>query len=278
MSESLRVLETGPLTTIQDAGRAGYAHLGVGRAGAFDKRAWRLANRLVGNVPEAAGLECLGGGLTTTALRHLTIAITGAIGPVSVNGRPHSTNTPLHLAAGDVVRLGPPRLGIRYYLAMSGGLSTSPVLGSRSYDTLGRIGPPPLAVGDILRSGRERSRHPHVDHVAPIEAAGVFDILPGPDSDETALVTLTNQPWDLDPQSDRIGVRLAGSPLPVALSNLPSKPMVLGAVQLPPNGLPIILGPDHPTTGGYPVIAVVTVASMCDVAQWSGGPRRFRRA
>jgi allophanate hydrolase subunit 2 len=92
------------------------------------------------------------------------------------------------------------------------------------------------------------------------------------------LQLLVERAWELDPQSDRIGVRLIGEPLPVPVGNLPSKPMVLGAVQLPPNGLPIILGPDHPTTGGYPVIAVVTSRSMCDVAQWSGGPRRFRRA
>ncbi len=278
MSEALRVIDAGALTTVQDAGRLGYAHLGVGRAGAFDKRAWRLANRLVGNLEDAAGLECLGGGLTTAALRHLTVAITGAIGPVSVNGLLRCTNTPLHLAPGDIVHLGPPRKGIRYYLAVSGGLSTTPVLGSRSYDTLGRIGPAPLDGDDILHSGRERSSHPHVDHVAPIEPRDVFELLPGPDGDEATLADLSNRTWDLDPQSDRIGVRLAGSPLPAASSSLPSKPMVLGAVQLPANGLPIILGPDHPTTGGYPVIAVVTAASMCDVAQWSGGPRRFRRA
>jgi allophanate hydrolase subunit 2 len=114
-----------------------------------------------------------------------------------------------------------------------------------------------------------------VDHVPPRPAARVFEVTPGPDLD---LRPLLERDWDLDPQSNRIGVRLTGRPLPAPAGALPSKPMVRGAVQLPPNGLPIILGPDHPTTGGYPVIAVVTEASMDDVAQWPGGTRRFRLA
>lgn len=130
----------------------------------------------------------------------------------------------------------------------------------------------------MLTAGAERVGPPLVDHVAPVEPATTFNVLPGPDADEDTLSALLAGTWDLDPQSDRIGVRLRGSPLRSETLSLPSKPMVLGAVQLPPNGLPIILGPDHPTTGGYPVIAVVTSDSMCDVAQWSGGPRRFRRA
>lgn len=276
--QGLRILATGAQTLIEDGGRRGYAHLGVPRAGAFDTRAWRLANRLVGNNPDAAVLESLGGGLTVEALGHLTVAITGALGDVHIDTRTAATNTPVHLAPGTRVRLGVPRVGIRFYLALSGGLRVRPALGSRSHDTLGGVGPPAIHDGQVLMAGAERVGPPLVDHVAPTEPATVFDVLPGPDTDGDALSGLLAGTWDLDPQSDRIGVRLQGSPLATIVQSLPSKPMVLGAVQLPPNGLPIILGPDHPTTGGYPVIAVVTSDSMCDVAQWSGGPRRFRRA
>jgi len=275
---AITILAAGPQTLVQDGGRRGYAHLGVPRSGAFDTGAWRLANRLVGNVDGAAALEVLGGGLTVEASCHVTVAVTGAQGHVDVDGRHAGTHTPLHLAPGARLHLGQARTGIRYYLAVSGGLSTPPVLGSRSHDTLGHLGPPVLGEGDVLPIGAERLGHPVVDHAAVAQPAQTFAVLPGPDGHAHLLDQLVDRTWDLDPQSDRIGVRLRGTPLHSDATSLPSKPMVLGAVQLPPNGLPIILGPDHPTTGGYPVIAVVTAHSMCDVAQWSGGPRTFRRA
>ena len=275
---ALRVVSTGTQTLVQDAGRRGYAHLGVPRAGAVDTRAWRLANRLVGNTEEAAALETLGGGLVLEALGHVTVAVTGAQGEIDIDTRSAGAHTPLHLRPGSRLRLGLPHTGIRYCLAVSGGLSTPAVLGSRAHDTLGRLGPPAIETDQILDTGAARVGHPQVDHVPAIDPSHTFLVLPGPDGDERVLAQLVEGSWDLDPQSDRIGVRLQGRPLRTGTHSLPSKPMVLGAVQLPPNGLPIILGPDHPTTGGYPVIAVVTSASMCDVAQWSGGPRRFRRA
>lgn len=270
----IEVISPGPLTVMQDAGRVGYAHLGVPRSGAFDERSWKLANRLVGNRQSAAALEALGGGLELQVQQRLTMAVTGAQGDVLVDGRVHGTNMPIHASAGAHIRLGPPRHAIRYYLAVSGGFDVRAVLGSRSYDTLGRIGPPPLAAGQVLEVG-EPSAYPHVDHAPVTQDREAFDISPGPDATSTLLDLLLAQHWDLDPQSNRIGVRLRGRPLPVPPSSLPSKPMVLGAVQIPPNGLPIILGPDHPTTGGYPVVAVVSRKSMNDVAQWSSGTRRF---
>lgn len=263
----------GALTLVQDDGRPGYAHLGVPTSGAFDRRAWHLGNRLVGNPQTAACLESLGGGLALEATAHRTVAVTGADGLVLVDGRQHATHQPLHLKPGATLTLGAPRAGLRYYVCVAGGLQLPATLGSQSTDTLGMLGPV-LAPGERLPIGPARGR-PVVDHTPPRAAAYVFDVLPGPDLD---LQPLLNQPWDLDPQSNRIGVRLAGAALHAPRTSLPSKPMVLGAVQLPPNGQPIILGPDHPTTGGYPVIAVVTTRSMDDVAQWSGGTRRFRLA
>lgn len=266
--------DPGALTLIEDAGRFGYAHLGVPRAGAFDRRSWMLANRLVGNPAEAAALETLGGGLTVRFTRACTLAVTGARGPVALAGQPVDTNTVLHAKPGSLLRIGPARTGIRYYLAVGGAVIADEVLGSRSYDTLGRIGPRPLRAGDQVRIGHTHT-HPVVGHAPVADPRQVFDVVAGPDADDESLRALCERTWDLDPQSNRIGVRLAGEPIVTTGLGVPSKPMVLGAVQLPPNGLPIILGPDHPTTGGYPVIAVVTQPSMDDVAQWSGGPRFF---
>lgn len=268
---TLHVHQAGAQTLVQDAGRTGYAHLGVPISGAFDKRAWRLANRLVGNPEQTPALECLGGGLTLTATTHTTVAITGAQGDVLINGRPHATHHVLHLAPGADLVLRPPHTGIRYYLAVAGGLVVPHTLGSAASDTLGHLGPV-VRPGDELAVGPVRTS-PVTDHAPPHTPATIFDIMAGPDLDPAGLL---ERSWDLDPQSNRIGVRLSGRPLPAPRHGLPSKPMVAGAVQLPPNGLPIILGPDHPTTGGYPVIAVVTGRSLDDVAQWSGGPRRFR--
>jgi biotin-dependent carboxylase-like uncharacterized protein len=273
--DALRVLSPGALTLVEDAGRRGYGHLGIPRAGAFDTDAWTLANRLVGNDERAAGLEALGAGLHLLSLRPQTVAVTGAVGPVTVDGRVHRTGGPLHLRAGERLLLEPPEAGIRYYLAVSGGIGVPEVLNSRSYDTLGRIGPPPLRAGDVLPATPRPPRHPGVDHVPARAPRDVFGLVPGPDADDRALEQLLAHSWDLDPLSDRIGVRLSGPRLP-ELTPVPSKPMVLGALQVPPNGLPIILGPDHPTTGGYPVIAVVTRAGMSAVAQWAGGTRQFR--
>lgn len=268
---TLLVEATGPQALLQDGGRIGYAHLGVPRAGAFDKRSWHLANRLLGNSEDLPVVEALGGGFTARAQHHCTIAVTGAHGDVVVGGIGHAVNQPLHLRPGDKLQLSTPRLGLRYYVAIGGGFQARSVLGSVSRDTLGHLGP---EVGDVLTAG-PRAGRPTVDHTPPRTFSDVIEVRPGPD---LPVHPLLDQQWDLDPQSNRIGVRLSGTPIPSPAASLPSRPMILGAVQLPPNGLPIILGPDHPTTGGYPVIAIVTARSMDDVAQWAGGPRRFRLA
>lgn len=270
---TLLVVATAAQTLIQDGGRQAYAHLGVPTSGAFDQRSWRLANRLVGNPEDAAVLETLGGGLVLRAQRHVTVAVCGAQGEVWVDSRSRSINEPLVLTPGQSLHVRHPRTGLRYYIAVSGGLALPAVLGSQATDTLGGLGPR-IRPGDVLPVG-PRHGHPVVDHVPARRITETLVVTPGPDLD---IEPLLQGLWDLDPQSNRIGVRLIGEPLPAPTASRPSKPMVRGAVQLPPNGLPIILGPDHPTTGGYPVIAVVTPESMDDVAQWPGGTRRFRLA
>src|SRR3954469_24843131 len=141
---SLTVLEPGPLATIQDRGRAGQAALGVPASGACDRSAYELANRLVGNHPGAAALEVTFGGLVIHADVDLVVAITGA----PCTGVP--LNAPTTLRAGELLRFGPPRTGLRTYLAVRGGIDVPPVLGSRSTDLLSGLGPTPIAANQTL--------------------------------------------------------------------------------------------------------------------------------
>ena len=272
----LEVLATGPLTLVLDLGRTGWAALGVGVAGAFDRGALRLANRLVGNREGAAALETVGAGLALRATSSCEVAVTGADGSLAVerNGRSIAVGrrSPLRLVAGDVMRVGPPTTGVRSYLAVRGGLTVPVTLGSGSRDTLSGLGPAPLAVGDVIAIGRGAVALPHVDQAAVRPASGPLRIVLGPRDDwftADAVRTLLSTPWTVTAAADRVGIRLDGPPLTRrdAARELPSEPVVTGALQVPPDGRPVLLGPDHPTTGGYPVIAVLVDADLDRLAQ-----------
>ncbi|GFJ90480.1 hypothetical protein Prum_041220 [Phytohabitans rumicis] len=147
------VLRAGPLTTVQDLGRPGWAHLGVPRSGALDASALRLANRLVGNATDAAGLEVTAGGCSLRLSSAGTVALTGACAPFSVDGRPAAYGVPVAVPAGAVISVGRALYGVRSYLAVAGGIAVEPVLGSRSTDTLSGLGPAQLRDGDRLPLG-----------------------------------------------------------------------------------------------------------------------------
>lgn len=259
----IEVLRAGALTTVQDLGRPGWAHLGVPRSGALDPSALRLANRLVGNPETAAGLEVT---LTGCGLRFrgaTTVAVTGADVPVRVNDRPGDVGRPLAVPAGAVLRVGPPRTGLRSWLAVAGGFAVEPVLGSRATDTLSGLGPPQLRDGDRLPVGVPTGPPAPVDATAtvPTPAEVRLALRLGPRADwftPLALERLLDTAYTLTPVSNRIGARLSGAPLPRAVvGELPSEGLVLGAVQVPADGQPLVFLADHPTTGGYPVIGVV---------------------
>src|SRR5262245_37628586 len=151
---SLRVDAVGVSALVQDRGRPGWAHLGVPLSGALDQPAAALGNRLVGNGPDAACLEVVLGGLTVTADDSAWAAVTGAPCPVEVDGRPREFAAPVWLPAGGRLRLGTPTSGLRSYVAVAGGIAVEPVLGSRSTDTLGRVGPPPVGPDVVLPVGK----------------------------------------------------------------------------------------------------------------------------
>lgn len=265
----IEILASGPAAYVQDGGRFGYAALGVPRSGAFDRAAWRAANRVVGNPPGAAVLEVTLGGLSIRATAACTVAVTGAPCPGAACG------TAITLAAGDRLRLGRPSTGARSYVAVRGGIDVPPVLGSRSTDTLGGLGPAPVRPGDRIPVGPQP--------VTPVSGAdavpgGRLDrlrLLPGPRADwlePDSVARLTTTEWRVRADSDRIGVRLDGPALRRRRQDeLPSEPTLPGAVQLPADGRPIVFGPDAPVTGGYPVVAVVADADLDALAQLRPG-------
>jgi biotin-dependent carboxylase-like uncharacterized protein len=258
----IEVLRAGPLTTVQDQGRPGFAHLGVPRAGALDGPALRLANRLVGNAPGAAGLEVTAGGCSVRLSSAGTVALTGACAPFSVAGRPAGFGLPVPAPAGAVVTVGRAVHGVRSYLAVGGGIAVPPVLGSRSTDTLSGLGPAPLRDGDRLPLGAPTTPST-VDFVPwrPPPSALALRVALGPRADwftPEAVAALLGTAYTMSPVSNRVGARLSGAALPRAVAGeLPSEGIVLGALQVPASGQPLIFLADHPTTGGYPVIGVV---------------------
>lgn len=279
---ALFVVRAGALTTVQDLGRPGHAHLGVPRSGALDGPAAALVNRLIGNAPEAAVLETTLSGCTVRPRSTVTVAVGGAPCRVTVDGRPVAWGAPVRVPAGALLDVGAALSGVRSYVGVSGGITVEPVLGSRSTDLLSGLGPPPLTDGAVLPLGQPTLLHARVD-VAPQPAPPdelVLRVTPGPRDDwftPTSVRDFTSRVFSVSPASNRIGLRTEGPALERALTReLPSEGVVLGAVQVPPDGRPVVFLADHPTTGGYPVIAVVRAADLPAAAQAvPGTPVRF---
>lgn len=279
----LEVLRAGPLTTVQDLGRIGLAHLGIPRSGALDQSALTLANRLVGNSEDAAGLEITWSGCDLRFACPAVFAVTGAPAPLRLDRRPVPFGVPVAARSGAILRVGAAVHGLRSYLAVAGGIAVPPVLGSRSHDTLSGLGPPPLRDGDLLPLG-DPVGEPGTVHFTPSSAPPdrfVVRISLGPRHDwftESAIGTLLTAEYTISPVSNRVGARLLGPALDRARPDeLPSEGLVLGAVQVPADGAPLVFLADHPTTGGYPVIAVVEPVDLPLFAQARPGTTlRFR--
>ncbi|MFH8801459.1 biotin-dependent carboxyltransferase family protein [Streptomyces sp. NPDC017936] len=279
---ALAVVRAGALTTVQDGGRPGHAHLGVPRSGALDVPAAALVNRLVGNPVTAAVLETTLTGCAVRPRSAVVVAVGGAPCAVTVDGRPAAWGGPVRVPAGALLDIGAAVRGVRSYVAVSGGIAVEPVLGSRSTDLLSGLGPAPLADGTVLPLGDVHGPPARVDVAAqpapPAEL--VLRVTPGPRDDwftPEAVRTLTSRAYRVSPASNRIGLRTEGPALERARpGELPSEGMVLGAVQVPPDGRPVVFLADHPTTGGYPVIGVVRPADLPSAAQAvPGTPIRF---
>lgn len=299
----LDVVRAGVLTTVQDLGRPGHAHLGVPRSGALDEPAHRLANRLLGNPESAATLETTVDGcavrLSTEDLspedrgvtRVTWAVVTGAPCAVTVDGGPAPWGVPFRVPSGSVLEAGPARYGLRSYIAFSGGVDAEQVLGSRATDLLSGLGPEPLRDGARLRLGlpaRDASAAGPRGVRAAADAAPwtapprelLLPVVHGPRADwftAGALRTLAAGAYRVSTDGNRIGLRLEGPVLERARDGeLPSEGIALGALQVPPEGRPVVFLADHPVTGGYPVIGVVPRESLAAAAQAvPGTPVRF---
>jgi len=262
----IEVISTAGLAVLQDLGRPGWQQLGISRSGAADRNAHRLANRLVGNRESAATIELTLGGLAFRTLSALTVAATGARCPGL------GWNSAVTLAASTVIALGRPAHGLRSYLAIRGGIAVAPVLGSRSTDTLSGLGPPPVVAGARLPAGTEVVADPADEALLGAGPSGPLQVVHGPRSDWfDDPDELYRRPWQVGADTDRIGIRLAGVPLARRRDELPSEPVLPGAIQVPPSGQPIVLFRDAPVTGGYPVIGVVHSGELDRLAQLRPG-------
>jgi KipI family sensor histidine kinase inhibitor len=283
----VQVLQPGPLATVQDLGRAGFAHLGVPASGAADTASLLLANYLVGNEPGDACVEVTLGRLALRFESDAVVAVTGAPVPVRIQGPAGERNerpaSALTVPAGSLLRLGSPASELRSYVAINGGIGIAPVLGSRSTDSLSGLGPTPLRPGEWLPLNGPRSRpdEPGPGRPRPDEptrsGAGPAELraLAGPRDDwfaADALAALADGTYVVSPASNRTGLRLTGPALRRGRpGELLSEGVATGSLQITHDGQPILLLADHPTTGGYPVIAVVVTADLGRAAQLRPG-------
>lgn len=299
----VEVVGAGVQALVQDLGRGGSEGAGVSASGALDRPSLRAANRAVGNAPGTAVIESVGG-LRLRAHGPQVLAVTGAAGEIVVRpgaaaAAPDSTRAPrpdrrprpgeaFALDDGDEVRLAAPARGVRAYVAVRGGIAVPAVLGSRATDMLAGLGPDPLAPGDLLPVGTPerglpatapRSAAASSELPAPGETV-VLPVVLGPRDDwfdAAAIDRLTGQDWVVTPRSNRVGLRLDGEPVlrvpALEGTELPSEGCVTGAIQVPPDGLPVLFLADHPLTGGYPVVGAVTADHVARAGQLPAGAR-----
>lgn len=277
------IVDPGALATIQDLGRPGWAHLGVPGSGAADRGSLTLANRLVGNPESTAAIEVTLGRFTLRAHAAILVAVTGAHTTVRIDELPVGTSAAVRVPTGATLAIDPPARGCRNYLSIRGGIDAPVTLGSRSTDILCGLGPAPLRAQDPIFVGTPTLELPPVSS-APVDAdvpeVVSLDVTPGP---RLSLIVdpddLCRGEWAVDAHSNRVGVRLdrpaesVGRLLAHATgaAGLASEGIPHGAVQIPPSGRPVIFLADHPVTGGYPVMGVLTAASIDRAGQLVAG-------
>ena len=284
MTTAFEVLQPGLLTTVQDRGRTGYQKYGVPVSGAVDETALRLGNLLVGNPPEAAGLEITALGPTLRFHAERVIALTGAETRAELDGAPVQHWTSLGVRAGQVLSIGPSARGLRCYLTIAGGVDVPVVLGSRATDLVAGFGGyqgRALAAGDVLATGAAAPAEALTGRTVPqrwrprFESPLTVRVVLGPQADAftaEGLETFLSSPFQVTQQTDRMGCRLDGpiiahrGPADILSDWIPP-----GAVQVPGNGKPIILLADRQTTGGYTKIATAIMPDLARVAQCRPG-------
>lgn len=284
----LRVLDIASISTIQDSGRYGFRQYGMPVSGPMDWFAFQAANRLVGNPPGDAVIEFSPGGLTLTLDADGLIAATGSV-QVWVDRAPMPAWMALWVRSGQEIRLMTALSGCWGYLAVAGGLLTPPVLGSRATYLRGRLGGlegRPLETGDCIPcGGGSKNSHGRAGCRLVVESMPAYSqqatvrVVPGPQYhgfEELGLETFFQTEFRIDERSDRMGFRLIGSEVNPRAGDLLSEGTFPGSIQVPPDGQPIALMADSPTTGGYPKIATLIRADLPVFAQLKPGEGRVR--
>jgi len=277
----IRIVDPGPLTTIQDLGRHGHLRSGIPASGAMDRFAFVLANRLVGNADNAAALECTLLGMRFEVERACALAVTGADMPLTINGSAAASWRTIALQPGDKVRLGAARTGVRAYVAFAGGIDVPLALGSRSTYVRGRLGG--LQGRALRKDDRLRLRDASVPvlrrtvaHAVPTyQDETIIRVALGPQADRftsDGIATFLAQPYKLLPQSDRMGARFSGPRIAHTHGHdIVSDGIAAGSVQVPGDGQPIVLLADRQSTGGYTKIATVCSFELARIAQLRPG-------
>ncbi|MCX7799605.1 MAG: biotin-dependent carboxyltransferase family protein [Fimbriimonadales bacterium] len=257
---ALRVLRVQQGATFQDLGRPGFRRFGVPPGGAFDAAALRWGNSLLENPPWAPCLELMLTGGLFEAEEDLWMAVVGAPCPVRANGVATETGRPFLLPSGGTLELGLATEGLRILLCVRGGFDGPRILGSVSGHA--------VRPGDRLPIGREKGGPFEVEPPRWKERRQV-PIHPGP-SAELLPESSLSRPFEVSPQSSRMGVRLEGleaQPIP----ELPSEPCDVGTVQRTPGGQLLVLGPDGPTVGGYPKVGFIPTEHLWKLGQLRPG-------
>ncbi len=279
MMPALTVIRGGMLTTVQDLGRWGHQHLGVPVAGPMDWYSHRLANRLVGNSDNAAALEITLVGPELRTSGDVVCAVAGASFDVTVDDAPVPGNAPFVVRRGVTVKFRARSRGARAALAVRGGFSVPPVLGSRATSLISRMGPfsgRALAAGDVLPVGSDDGAAGTAGRPLALPEGGArLRVMTGPHRSrftDDAARALHGTRFTVTPESNRMGYRLHGAVLARAdEAEMLSDATAIGSIQVPPSGLPILLMADRQTTGGYPKIATVITADLPLAGQLAPG-------
>lgn len=278
----IEVIKPGLLDLVMDPGRAGFRAQGVPAGGAADVTALIAANRRLNNPDNAAALELTHSGPILRFVAGGRVALAGAKMPVIVDGVEVEFEAEIYLVPGAIMQLGPAAQGLRTYLAVAGGLDVPLVMGSRSTflpGGFGGVAGRALRIGDRLAVAaglmQAKAQERSSKRVWPCSkrnwsCRSRVRVLPGPQIggfNNAALTALCGRGYSIQPQSNRVGIRLNGARLEFTRAELPSQGVLPGAIQVPPDGQPIMLGWDGPVTGGYPVIACVIAADLWKLAQ-----------
>lgn len=279
----LVVERAGPATSLQDAGRFGWQRYGVGPAGAMDRVSLAIANAVVGNAPGTAAIEfALAGGSLRVAGGSARVALAGAESNLRIAGRPITPFSSATARDGETIEIATARSGVFFYLAVAGGFTIAPTLGSLSLHhrtCIGGLGGATLRAGDRLPLAlSEPTGSDHALPGPPAPPAGPIRVVPGPQDDhftEAGLLTFLGSEFTVSDQADRMGMRLDGPRIEHGPKgyNIVSDGIPTGGIQVPGNGLPLILLADRQTTGGYPKIATVISADLPRLAQSRPGTR-----